>query len=83
MFKLLENIRLSLDKNGYSNFFINVRIDTYIRMDDPLEESIVRSRFYEQTGASGIFIPGLKNIPEIEKILGACRTLKYTGYILS
>ncbi|WP_366800176.1 isocitrate lyase/phosphoenolpyruvate mutase family protein [uncultured Apibacter sp.] len=67
--KLLKNIRQSLDKKGFSNFFINVRTDTYLKLFNPLEETRKRVNYYEQAGTDRIFIPGLNNILEIRLII--------------
>lgn len=65
---LIERIRASLDMNGFSNFFINARIDTYITMKDCILETIIRANKYQNAGANGIFIPGLKESSEIKEI---------------
>ncbi|OPH57675.1 carboxyphosphonoenolpyruvate phosphonomutase [Paenibacillus ferrarius] len=62
---LLTKIRNALEANGYSDFFINARTDTYLQNNDPLEETIIRAKAYVESGASGIFVPGLKEDEEI------------------
>ena len=69
--KLLETIRNRLDNNGYTDFFINARTDTYFLLENPLEETISRSNHYTNSGANGIFVPGLSESDDIEKIVGS------------
>lgn len=65
---LIEKIRAGLNKEGYSSFFINARIDTYLKIENPLLETIIRAKKYEKAGASGIFVPCLKELSEIEEV---------------
>ncbi|QGQ48528.1 isocitrate lyase/PEP mutase family protein [Metabacillus sediminilitoris] len=65
---LLSKIRSALDKNGYKNFYINARTDTYLQSNKPLLETIDRAKSYVESGASGIFVPGLIDHDEIRKI---------------
>ncbi|MDF2067473.1 isocitrate lyase/phosphoenolpyruvate mutase family protein [Bacillus sp. Cr_A10] len=65
---LLEKIRIALDQNGYKDFYINARTDTYFQMQNPLIETIERGKAYVESGVSGIFIPGLKEHDEIKEI---------------
>jgi len=57
--QILEKIRNVLDNNGYSDVFINARIDTYFQLDEPLIETKNRSKAYVESGANGIFVPGV------------------------
>ncbi|MFC7395058.1 isocitrate lyase/PEP mutase family protein [Scopulibacillus cellulosilyticus] len=66
--KLLEEIRIALDQNGYKDFYINARTDTYLQRTNPLLETIERGKAYVESGASGIFVPGLKEDDEIKEI---------------
>ncbi|MGO4273183.1 isocitrate lyase/phosphoenolpyruvate mutase family protein, partial [Paenibacillus sp. TAF58] len=66
---LLSKIRTALEKNGYKGFYINARTDTYLLNQDPLNETIYRAKAYVESGASGIFVPGLKEDDEIRAIL--------------
>ncbi|KRE32829.1 isocitrate lyase/PEP mutase family protein [Paenibacillus sp. Soil724D2] len=66
---LLSKIRTALEKNGYQDFYINARTDTYLQNQDPLNETIYRAKAYIESGASGIFVPGLKEDDEIRAIL--------------
>ncbi|QYR19198.1 isocitrate lyase/phosphoenolpyruvate mutase family protein [Paenibacillus sp. sptzw28] len=65
---LLTKIRGALDNNGFVHFFINARIDAYLLNLDPLNETLTRLKAYVESGASGIFVPGLKHEEEIKTI---------------
>ncbi|MFT4414516.1 isocitrate lyase/PEP mutase family protein [Fredinandcohnia humi] len=65
---LLEKIRIALDHNGYKDFYINARIDTYFQRQNPLMETIGRAKAYVESGASGVFVPGIKGHDEIKEI---------------
>ena len=67
--QVFEKIRASLDNNGYEDFFINARIDTYFQLESPLLETISRARNYVNSGANGIFVPGLSSIEDIRSIV--------------
>lgn len=67
--KLIEKIRGQLDNNGYSDFFINARTDTYLLLENPFEETISRAKQYIESGANGIFVPGLAQVDDIKKIV--------------
>lgn len=66
--KLLENMRIALDRYGYKDFYINARIDTYLRRKEPLIETVERAKAYVESGSSGIFVPGIKKESEIKEI---------------
>lgn len=66
--RLLAKIRAALDHNGFGHFFINARIDAYLLNIDPLNETMIRLKEYADSGASGIFVPGLKHEEEIKTI---------------
>jgi len=68
---LLAQMRALLDNNGYKNFFINARTDTYFQMEQPFHETMTRAKAYVDSGASGIFIPGLTDYEEIRAITSA------------
>ncbi|WJQ81089.1 isocitrate lyase/phosphoenolpyruvate mutase family protein [Brevibacillus brevis] len=65
---LLSKIRAALDNHGFEDFYINARIDTYFQKKDPLTETIERAKAYVESGASGIFVPGLRNDEDIQAI---------------
>lgn len=67
--QLIYNIKNNLLKNGYSDFFVNARIDTYLQSGDALQETIIRAKAYESAGADGIFVPCLTNIFQIQSII--------------
>lgn len=66
---LLNKIRAALESNGYKNFYINARTDTYFQRQNPLRETIERAKAYVESGASGIFVPGLRTDDEIKEII--------------
>lgn len=67
--RLLSKIRSGLDNSGFGDFFINARTDPYLlHHQDPLNETMTRSKHYVESGASGIFVPGLKDKEEIKMI---------------
>ncbi|PAD84186.1 carboxyphosphonoenolpyruvate phosphonomutase [Niallia circulans] len=66
--KLMEKMRAALDRNGYKDFYINARTDTYLKRKNPLLETMERARAYVESGASGIFVPGLREDKEIKEI---------------
>jgi len=67
--KLLAKIRAALDTYGFENFYINARIDTYLQQVDPLQETIDRAKAYVESGASGVFVPGLQKEKEIAEVV--------------
>jgi 2-methylisocitrate lyase-like PEP mutase family enzyme len=67
--EILTRIRNRLDNNGYSDFFINARTDTYFQLDNPIEETITRSTAYINSGANGLFVPVLSNDDEIKALV--------------
>lgn len=66
--ELLSKIRAGLENNGYKNFFINARTDTYFQTENPFLETMQRGKAYVESGASGIFVPGVKADDEIKEI---------------
>jgi len=62
-------------KGAGDAFFINARVDLYIRTpaeqqnDSTLEETIERATAYLAAGASGIFVPFLRDVAAIEQIV--------------
>ena len=66
--QLLSKIRVALDNNGYKDFYINARIDTYLQKENPLIETLERAKCYVESGASGIFVPGVMLDEEIKVI---------------
>ncbi len=65
---LLNRIRTALENQGYKDFYINARTDTYLQKQSPLPETIERAKAYVESGASGIFVPGLMADDEIKEI---------------
>ncbi|WNB92137.1 isocitrate lyase/phosphoenolpyruvate mutase family protein [Bacillus sp. NEB1478] len=68
---LLSKIRSSLDHHGFKDFYVNARIDTYFQREAPFEETIIRAKAYIESGASGIFVPGLTDYEEIHEMVQA------------
>lgn len=66
--KLMEKMRAALDRSGYKDFYINARTDTYLKGKNPLLETMERANAYVESGASGIFVPGLREEKEIKEI---------------
>jgi len=65
---LLSKMRTALEQNGYKEFYINARTDTYFQKKNPILETIERAKAYVESGASGIFVPGLIQRDEIKEI---------------
>lgn len=65
--EIISGIRHALDANGYRDFFINARIDTYFQ-GEGAKETIARARAFVVSGANGVFVPGLVEANEIKQI---------------
>jgi len=64
----LSGIRHELDKRNIP-LFINARTDAYlINVPDKLNTTLQRIKLYEKAGASGIFIPFIDHLGEIQTI---------------
>ncbi|WDE11553.1 isocitrate lyase/PEP mutase family protein [Thalassomonas haliotis] len=70
---VLEKIRLTLDSKGYQHFFINARTDTYLQLEQPLAQTISRGQAYIDSGASGLFVPGLSQAEDIRAVVAAIK----------
>ncbi len=66
---LVTAIKKELLASGFDDFCVNVRIDTYLNLDNPLEETLVRAKHYEQAGADGFFVPCMCNSEDITALL--------------
>ncbi|MDN4072082.1 isocitrate lyase/PEP mutase family protein [Fictibacillus terranigra] len=66
--KILSMIRKALDSRGYHDFYVNARVDTYFQREDPLSETLERARVYTESGASGIFVPGVADEYDIKEM---------------
>jgi len=66
--QLLQKMRAALDRHGFADFYINARIDTYFRTESPFAETLERGKAYVDSGASGVFVPGLREEGEIRAI---------------
>ncbi len=57
-------------KHEHIDIFINVRTDPYlIGEENPLAETIKRTKAFDAAGADGIFIPGVVNQDDIEHLV--------------
>ena len=70
---IIKTVREKLDRNGYKNFFINTRLDTYLQ-GQGVGETIERANSYIENGANGIFVPGLSASEDIKKIVRVINT---------
>jgi 2-methylisocitrate lyase-like PEP mutase family enzyme len=65
--ELLSGMRTALDHNGFKDFYINARTDAYVQKQG-LTETIDRAKAYVKSGASGVFVPFLKEDDEIRAL---------------
>ncbi|WP_420211630.1 isocitrate lyase/PEP mutase family protein [Burkholderia aenigmatica] len=66
----LHDIRAGLQAAGVE-LFLNVRTDTYLlEVDRAREETITCGRRYAESGADGLFVPGLTDEADIAAIVG-------------
>ena len=68
--ELLGKIKAALERNGFDDFYINARTDTYLQLSSPLTETLERAKGYAEAGADGIFVPGLSSDVDIKAIVG-------------
>ncbi|MFZ5554132.1 MAG: isocitrate lyase/PEP mutase family protein [Bacteroidota bacterium] len=66
---VVYKIKQTLLSEGFSDFFVNARIDTYLQLDNPLEETIARAKLYESVGADGVFVPCMSEISDVKQLL--------------
>ena len=66
---LLKAIKEKLVQSDYQDFFINARIDTYLLMQNPLQNTIERARQYVDVGADGVFVPGMVSTHDIDQFV--------------
>jgi 2-methylisocitrate lyase-like PEP mutase family enzyme len=67
--ELIKKIRSTLDHHNYHDFFINARIDTYFQLPDPQSETIKRANAYVNSGACGVFVPGIMQSDDIKQLV--------------
>ncbi|WP_054768052.1 isocitrate lyase/PEP mutase family protein [Lysinibacillus parviboronicapiens] len=65
---ILTHLRTALEHRGYKDFYINARTDTYFHEEQPFLETLNRAKAYVESGASGIFIPGMTDHQEIREL---------------
>jgi 2-methylisocitrate lyase-like PEP mutase family enzyme len=71
----IETVRSAATSSGVP-LFINARTDLFLRADQPahaaqINEAIERAAAYAQAGASGLFVPGLRDESLIRRICDA------------
>ncbi|WP_250255217.1 isocitrate lyase/phosphoenolpyruvate mutase family protein [Chryseobacterium sp. Marseille-Q3244] len=70
-FEKLSNI-LSMLKERRNEIFINVRIDPFLlRMENALEETLLRVTLFEKLAIDGVFIPGMTQEADIKTVINA------------
>jgi 2-methylisocitrate lyase-like PEP mutase family enzyme len=70
----IATVRRAADASGVP-LFINARTDVFLRSapdrhEAHVDEAIVRGKAYAAAGASGLFVPGLRDLGHIERICG-------------
>ncbi|MDU8923585.1 isocitrate lyase/phosphoenolpyruvate mutase family protein [Pasteurellaceae bacterium LIM206] len=67
---ILEKIKTRLLHDGFNNFVINARTDTYLlnSCTNKYEETVARENAYQNAGADCLFVPGLYELSEITNI---------------
>ncbi|MEC7969938.1 MAG: isocitrate lyase/phosphoenolpyruvate mutase family protein, partial [Pseudomonadota bacterium] len=68
---LIEAIREELTSAGYEDFFLNARTDTFLQREISLEETLRRAQLYSEAGADGIFVPGMSDAGDIERLVAS------------
>lgn len=68
---LLEQIKNALVGAGHDGFFVNARIDTYLQLPEAQAATLARVRAYDQAGADGVFVPGLRQPEAIDEVVAA------------
>lgn len=68
--KTIESIKSALLSDGFPDFVINARTDTYLSpsCSDNITETLIRASIYENAGADCLFVPGLSDLTEIKTI---------------
>jgi len=64
----ISTIREAAEKKGIP-LFINARTDVFLGQTNDLEDAIKRGKAYAAAGASGFFVPGLKDGAQIARIV--------------
>jgi len=65
----IKSIKNRLTK-GKNDIFLNIRTDSFLmNLDNSLEETIVRVKKYQKSGADGLFIPCVISGTDIEKLV--------------
>lgn len=67
----LNSIKSYLAATG-QQLFINARTDVFLqKLPDPLETTLKRARLYEEAGADGLFVPGVRDTELLRAITSA------------
>lgn len=68
--KTLSSIKSALLTEGFHDFVINARTDTYLSSycKDKISETLTRASIYQEAGADCLFVPGLSSLSEIRQI---------------
>lgn len=68
---LVKQIKTALLEDGFDNFYLNIRTDTYLNLDNPLPETLERAKLYQDNGADGIFVPCIQTDEDIQAVVSA------------
>ncbi|CAM4270895.1 isocitrate lyase/PEP mutase family protein [Pseudoalteromonas byunsanensis] len=78
--KILSAIKNTLNKAGYSQLFVNARIDTALLPEHYFGATLERAKAYADVGVDGVFVPGLSDHSLIESL---CKQLPIPVNILT
>jgi len=71
--KTLSRVATDISRNNLK-IFVNVRTDGFLLgMSSALEETLLRIKLYENSGANGIFVPCITDIEDIAQVVKATR----------
>lgn len=71
MEKRIRTIREACALHGFSELFINVRIDAFLQSENPVPEALKRASAFVEAGADGVFFPGLVSHEHIAELTAA------------
>ncbi|KAB8306306.1 isocitrate lyase/phosphoenolpyruvate mutase family protein [Erwinia endophytica] len=68
--KIIASIKTGLLANGFPDFVINARTDTYLSesCNEKIAETLRRAAIYHEAGADCLFVPGLSELQSIYEI---------------
>ncbi|CAH9060051.1 hypothetical protein PSECIP111854_02528 [Pseudoalteromonas sp. CIP111854] len=64
--EILRAIKRTLHSAGFSQVFINARIDTHLSPVRHFTDTLSRAKAYENSGVDGVFVPGIINRNDIK-----------------